>query len=322
MPKLDISRSLVWIDDLPCPNWDIIDTWLEKQPESARAEASDDVARQWLEHLGQATGDYYAWSEGKRTLVFGPKDDRLLRRLLECCDASQQTLMGILPGIAEFRTSGKLIVLAWHGRDHYYRYVGRFHGEGTFGASAGMHIRDGRPHIALCHIERVQTMTTLAHETTHASLAHLDLPEWLEEGLAQMFENDMTGRPPLLLEPEQANKHRKYWHKHGLDAFWSGEGFHRAGNVQELSYQLAEILIRLLISDHRPGWFSSAKQKKLLAFLANAKNADAGRDAALEHLEYGLDELAAKFLGPIEHARGPKPKRNPSRTWNGDRTRD
>jgi len=322
MTKLDISRSLIWVDELPCPNWDIIEQWIEKQPAAAQEEAWNDVAQQWLERLSQAAGNGYAWCEGKRTLVLAPKEDRLFRNLIDCGDTSQRTLIGLLPGIAEFRTPGKLIVLAWQGRDDYYRYVGRFHGEGTFGASGGMHIREDHPHIAICHVRGTQSTTILAHETTHASLAHLDLPEWLEEGLAQMFENDMTGRPPLLLDPKQAAKHRKHWHKHGLDAFWSGAGFHRAGDVQELSYQLAEILVRLLISDHRPGWFSSAKRKKLLAFLADAKNADAGRDAALAHLEYDLDELAAKFLGPIETDRSPKPVKNPSRSWNADRTTD
>lgn len=322
MSTLDISRTLIWIDQLPCPNWDLVERWIEKQPSAARVELWNDVARQWFEHLGKAAGPEYAWCEGKQTLVFGPRDDRLYRALIACGDASQHTLTSILPGIAEFRTPGKLLVLAWNGRDDYYRYIGRFHGEGTYGATAGMHIRDDHAHIALLHVAGSQIAATLAHETTHASLAHLDLPQWLEEGLAQMFESDIAGRAPLLLDPKQAEKHRKHWRRRGLDAFWSGEGFHRAGDVQEVSYQLAEVLVRLLFSDHRPGWFSRAKQKQLLAFLANAKRDDAGRDAALAHLDYGIDELAAKFLGPLDDAPRPKRAERPSRTWNADRTRD
>ena len=38
---------------------------------------------------------------------------------------------------------------------------------------------------------------TLGHELTHVSLHHLSMPQWLEEGLAQMFEHNMTGRSLL-----------------------------------------------------------------------------------------------------------------------------
>jgi len=318
MSTLDISRSLIWHDELPTPNWDVVGTWIERRPEADQAELWNDVARQWFEHLGEAAGEDYGYCEGKRTIVFGPMDERLFRNLTTCGDESQKTLLALLPEIAEFRTPGKLLVLAWNGRDDYYRYVGRFHGEGSFGASAGMHIRDDHPHIALCHVPGDRSLATLAHETTHAALTHLDLPQWIEEGLAQMFENDMAGRASILLTPEQAKKHRRYWHRHGLDGFWFGDCFHRSGDAQELSYELAEILIRLLFSDHRPGWFSTTKQKQLMKFFRAAKRTDGGRDAALDHLEYGIDELAEKFLGPIELE--PKADRPRNTTWNADRT--
>lgn len=318
MSKLDISRSLIWHDDLPAPNWDIVGAWIEKQPEADQARHWNDVARQWFEHLAEAAGDDYGYCEGKRTIVFGPMDERLFRNLTTCGDESQRHLLSLLPGIAEFRTPGKLLVLAWHGRDDYYRYVGRYYGEGTFGATGGLHIRDGHPHIALLNMPGDHPLSALAHETTHASLTHLDLPQWLEEGLAQMFENDMAGRAAILLTPEQAQKHRNYWNRHGLDGFWFGDCFHRSGDAQTLSYELAEILVRLLFSDHRPGWFTKGKQKQLMSFLAAAKRTDGGRDAALDHLDYELDELAEKFLGPIELT--PQPERRPNASWNADRT--
>lgn len=318
MSQLDISQSLLWHDELPVPNWDVVGTWIERRPEADRAELWNDVARQWFEHLGEAAGDEYGYCEGKRTIVFGPKNERLYRNLTTCGDESQKTLLALLPGIAEFRTPGKLLVLAWNGQDDYYRYVGRFHGEGSYGASAGMHIRDDHSHIALLHVPGDRSIATLAHETTHAALTHLDLPQWIEEGLAQMFENDMAGRAAILLTPEQAKKHRRYWNRHGLDGFWFGDCFHRSGDAQELGYELAEILIRLLFSDHRPGWFSKGKQTQLMKFLRAAKRTDGGRDAALDHLEYGIDELAEKFLGPIELE--PKTDRSRNTTWNADRT--
>lgn len=318
MSQLDISRSLIWHDELPVPNWDVVGRWIERQPEASRAEHWNDAARQWFEHLSEAAGEDYGYCEGKRTIVFGPMDERLFRNLTSCGDESQKTLLSLLPGIAEFRTPGKLLVLAWYGREDYYRYVSRFYGEGSFGASAGMHIRDDHPHIALCQVPGDRSIATLAHETTHAALSHLDLPQWIEEGLAQMFENDIAGRAAIMLTPEQGKKHRRYWNRHGLDLFWRGDCFHRSGDAQELSYELAEIFVRLIFSDHRPGWFSAGKQKQLMRFLAAAKQADGGRDAALDYLDYDLDTLAEKFLGPIELE--PKSDRPPNTTWNADWT--
>lgn len=126
------------------------------------------------------------------------------------------------------------------------------------------------------------------------------MPQWLEEGLAQMFEHDMTGRQLLELDAESAGRHRRHWGAHGLDEFWSGEGFSRPGEVQELSYQLAEVLVRLLAEEARPRWFGWVREprRRFLAFLRGAAAADCGEAACREHLGHGLADLAAKFLGP------------------------
>jgi hypothetical protein len=126
------------------------------------------------------------------------------------------------------------------------------------------------------------------------------MPQWLEEGLAQVFEHDMTGRHLLEVDEEMAARHKRYWGRHGLAAFWSGEAFSRPGKVQELSYQLAEVLVRLLLEDARPGWFGQRKKarQRLMTFLATAAAADWGEAAARDSLGQGLVELAARFLGP------------------------
>src|SRR5262249_41508680 len=151
----------------------------------------------------------------------------------------------------------------------------------------------------LCGAELALLENTLAHELTHASLSHLSLPQWVEEGLAQMFEHDMTGRSLLLVNEEMAREHKRYWKKHNLDLFWRGEGFSRPDKGQRLSYQLAEMLLRLLCEDHRPRWFGLDKgpQRRFFAFLCEADASDCGEAAAREHLRFGLGELAARFLG-------------------------
>src|SRR5262249_28509547 len=149
----------------------------------------------------------------------------------------------------------------------YYRYVSVFYPEGTHGGSGGVHVRDGYPHLVVLAPVHLQAAMTLAHEMTHASLAHLSLPAWVEEGLAQIFECQGGGRP-LLLDATEAARHKKYWARQSLEAFWRGEGFLRPGKVQKLSYQLAEVLLRLLFEEFRPRWFGWSKEprRRLLDF--------------------------------------------------------
>ena len=75
---------------------------------------------------------------------------------------------------------------------------------------------------------------TIAHELTHAALMYLSLPAWVEEGFAQMFEHDMTGRALLLMNDEMGQAHKNWWGEHGLEAFWRGDGFHQTGDGQRL----------------------------------------------------------------------------------------
>jgi hypothetical protein len=143
----------------------------------------------------------------------------------------------------------------------------------------------------------------------YISLYHLSMPQWLEEGLAQMFEHDVTGSSPLEVDAEMARRQKRYWGRCGLDGFWRGEVFSRRGKVQELSYQLAEILVRLLVEEGRPRWFGRVRepQRRLLAFLREASMSDCGEAACREHLGVALSDLAARFLGPGSWSPGPCP---------------
>ncbi len=298
---LDISGSLVWEDGLPRPRWDLIETWVESRCEpSARREAWTAVERQWLAELGPALGVGYEAIESDNFLALVPREDEAGRQLLPFAERCRVVLLSTLGGVADFDGQGKHLVLALRNTLHYYRYISLYFSEGEHGSSGGMHIRDGYPHVAL-HGKQLWAMeNTLAHELTHVCLHHLSMPQWLEEGLAQMFEHNMTGRSLLEVDAEMAGRHKRYWGKHGLDEFWRGEGFSRPGKVQELCYQLAEILVRLLVEESRPRWFGWVREPQLrfFAFLRGANAADCGTEACQEHLQCDLSDLAAKFLGP------------------------
>lgn len=299
--ELDISSMLSWTDGLPLPQWDLIENWVESCHEpSERRDAWTAVGRQWLAELGPSLRGGYVTIESDNVLALVSRQDETSRHLLPLAERCRATLLSTLSGVADFDGYGKQILIVLRNSDHYYRYVSQFYSEGEHGGSGGMHIREGYSHIVLYGKQLWALEDALAHELTHASLQHLSMPLWLEEGLAQMFEHDMTGRQLLDVNEELASLHKRYWNKHGLDEFWRGEGFASRGKVQELSYQLAEILVRLLIDESQPRWFGLVREPQIrfFEFLRTARITDCGEEACEKHLQCDLSELASKFLGP------------------------
>jgi hypothetical protein len=300
---LDITDAITWEDGLPCPQWDLLATWVESHADfDAERDAWTGVARQWLSVLGPALGPGYEVAETDEFLGLAPRADGVGPSLLRFAGRCRSELLSLLGGVTDFVVPGKQVIVVLGGANDYYRYISLYFPEGEHGGSVGVHVREGYPHIALRYLTNWEAETTVAHELTHSALHHLGLPLWIEEGLAQMFEHNMTGRSLLELDPEKAGEHKRYWKKHGLDAFWRGEGFSRPGKMQELSYQLAEILLRLLVEDSRPRWFGLVKEprQRFYAFLRAARVQDCGAASCRNNMGFDLSDLAAKFLGPGE----------------------
>lgn len=300
---LDISNSMTWEEGLPRPQWDLIESWIEAQVAPDEWDAAyTAVGRQWLAVLSASLGRHYAVAESDDWLVLAPRTDGLPESLIHLASRFWHALTEMLPGVADHSFAGKKVILALADQENYYRHLSAYYPEGRHGGSGGINIRQGYYHVAVCGSKAHQLETVLAHELTHASLSHLALPLWVEEGLAQMFEQDAAGRAPLRMSEESARRHKRYWTIHGLDEFWRGDGFLKPGKIQGLCYQLAEILVRLLIEEHRPGWFGLAKGKprRLLEFLRSANTQDCGASAAETHLDLTLSTMAGWFLGPGE----------------------
>jgi len=305
--ELDISGLLTREEGLPRPQWDLIGPWIEAHcAPDARRDAWTAVERQWLAELGPALGGGYEVIESDNFLALAAGADEIGSRLVQFGERCRAAMLSALGGVADFEGLGKQLVVALRTRDHYYRYIAPHYPDGEHGGSVGVHIREGYPHVALHGKQLWALENTLAHELTHVALHHLSMPQWLEEGLAQMFEHDMTGRQLLEVDAEMAGRHKRYWGKHGLDELWRGDGFSRPGKVQELSYQLAEVLVRLLVEEGRPRWFGWVRgpQRRLFAFLRGASASDCGEAACRDHLGLGLSDLAARFLGPGDWSPG------------------
>jgi hypothetical protein len=253
-----------------------------------------------MEMLRAALKDKFSLEESRHFLLLLPCDRDLLDLVPSIAEQCRSALLDALPGVARFDSPGKHIVVSFADSEQYYQYLSAFYPEGHHGASAGMHLRDGYPHIAMYGRGLALLEGTLSHELTHAALCHLTLPPWIEEGLAEVFTRDTVGPEPFVVNADTARRHKRFWGKRGLKHFWSGDGFLQPGKIQELCYQLAEIIMRNLIEDHRPRWFGWDRdgQRSFLDFLRCADASDFGEGAAKEHLGLSIGDLAARFLGP------------------------
>jgi hypothetical protein len=297
----DITGWLRSEEGLPRPNWDLFEAWIDAHCEpSERRAAWTAMTQQWLAELADALGGGYACFESEHFLSLSWQAPESADSLLRFAEHCRESLLGDFADVTRFDVPGKQILLVLRSADDYYQYISAYFAEGEYGGSGGVHIRDGYPHIAMQGQMVGAHHLTLAHEMTHAAFQHLNMPQWLEEGLAQASEQRIAGRAPLFLTGDRAREHKDYWHENGLDEFWHGAGFFKPDEAQALSYQLAEILVQLLIEESRPRWFGLVRepQRRFFEFLKHANRADCGASACSELLGFELADLAAQFLGP------------------------
>lgn len=277
---------------LPRPNWEVIETWVDRNvAKLRRPQAWADICTQWLGTLNTALANSYQFESSETVLLFAPRDFGQTRLLLHFAEGVLSTIADSLQGITRESWQGPLVVLLFADADSYYSYISPFYSEGEFGGTGGVCIRQGRLHIALHPATYDGLQATIAHELTHACLSHLTLPLWLEEGITQFVEELVHSQRQFQLDRESAERTRILWRERGLSDFWWGNAFQQADEAQECSYRLAQIIFRLLATDHRPN---------LPAFVRTAHAGDAGESAAREHLGFGLAQIAAQFLGPGE----------------------
>ena len=276
---------------LPRMNWETIRAWVEKHvKESDRPQAWADIVDQWLGLLNEALGNQYQTANGDQVILFAPAGYEHVESMLDQAETGLAAIAYALGSMASENRLGKLPVLLLADVDTYTRYTWPYYPEGQYTRSAGVCIREGYVHIALYASAPHSVERTMIHEITHACLAHLTLPLWLEEGATQLAEEaGLANWARFQLDAETAKGMRDYWHENELSNFWWGKGFFLTDDAQMPSYQLAQVLFHLLLSDHR---------RQLPDFVRHAHAADAGDSSAREHLGKSVGDLAAQFLGP------------------------
>ena len=288
------------LDDIPgafkcghrfhCPQWPAISDWVStRYSEDQWHVAWTTLGKDWLEHLRSELSGDYAIHESTNFLLLSNQPARQAKRLLEHCEYACQTILRTLDGVARDEGYGKHVVLWFSDMKTYYDYLADFYPEeGEFALSGGVCLNEGYRHMALCQVDDQLPIRTVAHELNHVLLSHLPLPMWLNEGVTQVMEDIVVDASNFFVSPELACEHRNYWNEMTIQQFWDGNSFASPDEGQRLSYHLAQILVRNLMSDY---------PKQMLKFLASADQADAGNAALQKLCRITLGQRVKQFLG-------------------------
>jgi len=296
-----IAAHLHRHEGFPILDWPAVHAWVDSLPAPQRPTAWLDAERAWLAHVREALGVHFRVDESKRALLVSSYEPNLAAATLKYLDHTLDRVVRVLEGIARIPDSGKTIMIVFDDVDAYYRYVSYYYpDDGSYAFSGGMCIAEGCAHLVTVKADLSVVEATIAHEMTHACVAHLPLPAWLNEGLAVNAEERITGRRTFRETPDELRrKHRRFWDAARIQEFWAGDSFYRTDDGQLLSYDLARIMVDELAAD----WPAFTR------FALAADRADAGAASAQAQLGVELGAVACALLErPRKQAWAPDPQ--------------
>ena len=289
----DVTSHLTDANGLPVLNWSAAQQWVEGISGSqAQAVAWARCEQAWLEHLRAALGPSYSLVVKDEVALLSSLETNVAMATIAFVAKTRQRIVRVLDSVAHVPEWGNDILVVFDEDDIYYRYVAHYYPEaGEFAASGGMFIHHGCGHFVTVTADLRAIEPVIAHELTHACLSHLPIPAWLNEGLAVNTEHRLCPPPSGALSgrssPQQMqSRHRKFWKSQEIQEFWSGKSFLRADEGNELSYDLARIMVSQFASDW--GRFQS--------FALEASGEDGGAAAARSHLGIELGQVACALL--------------------------
>jgi hypothetical protein len=291
-PDLELQAHIIHSHGFPWLDWDAVADWTKSiQPELAEARecATDQCRRAWLLHLRDALGPDFLVHESEHALILSSLEPQVVRAIANYVEKTRQRVSKLLGSLANLPLHQKSILVVFDDEDSYYRYIGTLYPDGgEFALTGGMFIDAGCPHFVTRRAALAQIEPVIAHELTHSAVSHLDLPLWLDEGIAVNTEHKLTGVPHSLYTPQQMHaKHLEFWDETEIQQFWSGASFHRPDDGQLLSYDLARILVDNLARE----W------ARFERFASQASRGDAGAQAAAQQLGVDLGACACALLG-------------------------
>src|SRR5690606_6830075 len=183
------AAEMRWRSDatLPIPDWEAMDVAGGGASDAFLHDWYTAAARRWMEALGRALPDgQYSQRASDDFLLLSSLPDRTADLVLERCEQARRAIRQRLGSIGKDEGYGPHVVVVFASQDSYYAYLEHYGPRGDGRAlSSGVFLDAGYGHFASWHDGLDELEPVVAHELTHALLRHLDLPVWLNEGLAR-----------------------------------------------------------------------------------------------------------------------------------------
>jgi hypothetical protein len=273
----------------PVLDWQAVSDWLASiaDPQS-RQRARDASRRAWLLHLRDAMGTDFRLHESDHALVLSSLEPKVAAAAADYIAKTRSRVGRVLNRLAALPPGERSILLVMDDEAMYYQYVaGYYPDEGEFALSGGMFVNAGCPHFIVKRADLTQVEPVIAHELTHSAVSHLQLPLWLDEGIAVNTEHKLAGAQPGLYTPQEMRaRHLRFWGEEEIQQFWSGDSFHRSDEGNMLSYDLA----RIMVDQMARSW------DRFEGFALNARREDAGAASARQHLDLDLGAWVCTLL--------------------------
>lgn len=274
---------------LPVFDWPAVSEWVSHLPDpEEQAQAWRLAERAWFDHLCLALGPDFRVREQGTALLLSNLDSVVAKAMLDYIHKSAQRILQVLEGVAEIPPWGHDLVIVFQDKESYYRYVAHYYpDEGEYAESSGMYIQAGCGHFVTMADNLQALEPIIVHELTHAYVHHLPLPTWLDEGLAVNTEQRLS--PTAGTRPDLSKmhaRHQSFWNAERIQSFWNGQSFLQTGLSNELSYDLARLLVGHLAAD----W------NAFRPFVLQAHQQDGGAQAASDCLDIALGALVCALL--------------------------
>lgn len=302
-PPFPLRDHLSFYNGLPFLDWEAARPWIDASSSDAlQGQAWNACERAWLLHMRDALGDTFRLDELGDAALVSSLEPRLAQATLEFMQRTSRRIAKVLDGITEVQEWGKDILIVFDDQDSYYNYVSHYYQEdGEYSLSGGMCLVRDCVHFVIVKDELHSIEPVIAHEMTHGMLTHLSLPLWLDEGLAVNTEQRIC---PKRLDYHRLNefkiKRAQFWGENEIQEFWSGDSFSRPDEGNELSYDLARMMVEQMAQD-----WDSFRQ-----FVLAAEATDAGAKAAQAYLHIDLGDFVTSLLDrPASDAWVPNPEK-------------
>lgn len=288
--KYAIAEHLSTYNGMPYLDWNNAIKWISSyKSKNHKKKAWSECETAWLQHLSKSLGESFYISTDRDALLLSSLKQNVARATMQYINKTLREILKTLNGISKQPEFWRVALIVLDDADSYYDYISYYYSDSDdFPCSAGVYVNAGYGHFVTISHNLSDMEPVIAHEMTHLCIDHLQIPKWLNEGIAVNTQNRLCRTcSSTLSEQEKQKEYKEYWGPKEIQEFWTGQSFERTDDGVRLSYDLAEKIVAYLSRD----W------KLFCTFVNTAEVSDGGYNAALECFDLELNTLASTILG-------------------------